>query len=142
MEKNLSAVERKLFEDYVAVVKAVIDYNGIKQYDEKKAMHLCEQLAVMTEKMLRVQEEETYCECVEDDAREQKLKEIEELRGTGIFTAEATGDVMTTIENNIDGIFRSEQLVRGITSGDVPFDIAFEFDAVKEELCNTLASHD
>ena len=97
-----------------------------------------------------MQEEETYCEGydIEDDEMEQKLKqEIEEkvgkLRGTGVYKVEVKkvetkDDIYSMINDNIDGIFICEQTVRGITSGDVPFDVAFAIDDMKDELYNTL----
>lgn len=146
----MSTVEKKIYGSYVAMVSAIVSEFKV-QYDEKRVNDVCEQLAVMSEKLLREQEEASYYECTSDiedyGKREQKLKQVIEekvgnKRGTGIdnYKVEITGDVLSTINNNIDAIFVCEQKVRGIMCGDVSFDMAIEFYDLEDKLYDALTS--
>lgn len=148
MNEKMSKVERKIYEDYVAMVKTVSECNGLK-YDEEKVNDICVELAILSEKMLKGQEEETFSEVMSysnEDELVQKIDEkLREVRGTGVFTAEAKkvdtkDDIYDMINDNIDEIFGCEQKVRGIKYGDVHFDIMFKFDDLVDDLCDTLTS--
>lgn len=152
----MTTVEKKIYEGYLKVVQAVVDKFKVKQYDEAMVQAICEQLAIVTERILRDQEEDTYCAAAFKikDANEAAYKmaqlkqemeaKIGNVRGTGIdcYEVKIMDDMSSMFDNGFDDIFLSEYNVRGIETGDVYMDDSITYSQLKDALYKTLTGED
>ena len=148
----MTTVEQMIYEGYMKLVKAVVDKFKVKQYDEAMVQAICEQLAIVTERILRNGEEDTYCadafKIKDDNDRAHKMEQLKQemeeklrnVRGTGVgsFEVKVSDDMYSMISDSVYKLLLCEYNIRGIETGDTYMGDAITFENLKDELYRTL----